>query len=1293
MLHASNAAVNKNNKESEENVVNDGHFDESMRAQSEDGTTTSDDTTAPQAQASALDQVFALLRLLFQGVDGEALFSVAGETIKSRDPDTIEKFIAEATDTVSVGLVTCAGQAHAVAYDCMSDEEIDEVIAALGEPSAALTRANEGGEVEPGAVLIYRRATPVRPIPCSEDDEKLAEAIPLPGTGGWGLTAASIEKLMPAAVPAADASVEVESAAGSVEARTEPFVHNDAQFVGGDLPSSVMGLKIKLGVVRSANDKRCPAKETTFFQFVNVMSKHVPGEKDGRGVLQGDAVDNERKAKAMRAMYVIGLDVDSGIQIEPVVKKIQDELGLASIVYTTHSHLTTTTYVSQSAFAKFAKKRNIDSEPTNESMQRYAREDRSWEQEIADTVIVEDEPTQTSDGVQYVLHHDRIPKFRIIFPLAEPYVIAKQKMSQDDAIQLWKGKLLGLARILKIPIDESCLDPSRLFYFPRHKRDAEFAIYVTNGAALRFEEIPELMPRSKDRPTDDVFAEAAKALGANGRSLFIGDFSLRRWAAEHAGLFDIARMFRERADERIRHDDGQDKLEIECPFDSAHSTAGDPEDRACFVESARANGSEESFRIACQHNSCKRRDRLEFLAEAVESNWITVEDLKDETFRVFTVEEDAEAVAKALIERAEALGKSTPYGERESVVREAATADISVSALNRIIAAVVQKAGFTKKVADTIVAEVRKSRPKSSAAETNVNGMNLPYGWEIDSGKLYYGNDEHQIYVCDAFELLAEFTNERGDDRSLVLGVKGKDGPKLIVLKMAALHSGRGEARAQLAGAGLTIDAAHGKKLDSLLSVLKSATSWVRFSRPGFHDYAGRMVYASPLGPAYDRTGIVEGIELADSRRPSDCSVEGNLEGWKAAVDVAIKSGNLHWILGTCAGFAGMLVSLLKESTVGLYFGGKTTQGKTTALALAASVHGSPAENEALLRNLKTTPNGFEALAELGDGSVLLLDEIGHLQPADAIGPLIFAIAGGSGKARMNADSTMREIRKWRTFAMITGEKSLKAYIESDRKRKMVGGQALRIIEINVAGTHKDIGDDFKRVEEVKRNYGHAGPTFVRHLFAEGLVENPGRLRDMLADAEEEIGAEYADAALRRAARPLALLLVAGRLAKDAGLIDIDDDQLVMTTQWALDAFLSSDSGQVLNQTDTVRDSLIRAFQLEGRFDALAPEDYERVNPQRCGFHDADFLYIEESRLVEVTGDATTRDNALRALKAAGLLEQDANGTYLFRYLKGRGKLKHYRVKKAVLLGEPPAANVFEFPAGKAGATLRRRRA
>jgi hypothetical protein len=417
----------------------------------------------------------------------------------------------------------------------------------------------------------------------------------------------------------------------------EPYEVNNAKILG-DIPDHVLNLKFSLGYGKNRQDKRWPPKAMTYKDFIVGLSNHNVGEKDGKAFIQGTAIGNERKVPAIDALYIMGLDVDSGIWPQQVIDKLT-KLGLSAVIYTTHSHMKTDTFLVESSFNQWCKRERIDADVTEENVRRYLIEARYWEKWVADSVEV-GEVAQTSEGKGYWLTHDAMPKFRIVFPLNEPFVIAKQAMSQLDAINLWKSKLIGLSKVLELPIDQSCLDPSRLFYLPRHSQGAQFGVWVTGGVALDFSGIPEGKARGRDQNhATDVFARAADDLAAkDGKSLVVKGVSLKRWARECADDFDIVRLFNEVAKNKVRAEQSESKMTVECPFDYTHSNAGDTNDAGCFVQSPAPEVGFASFSFQCSHNACKARDRLEMIAEAVNQDWFSVDDLRSTDYRLGLVD-------------------------------------------------------------------------------------------------------------------------------------------------------------------------------------------------------------------------------------------------------------------------------------------------------------------------------------------------------------------------------------------------------------------------------------------------------------------------------------------------------------------------------------------------------------------------------------------------------------------------------------------------------------------------------
>ena len=90
----------------------------------------------------------------------------------------------------------------------------------------------------------------------------------------------------------------------------------------------------------------------------------------------------------------------------------------------------------------------------------------------------------------------------------------------------------------------------------------------------------------------------------------------------------------------------------------------------------------------------------------------------------------------------------------------------------------------------------------------------------------------------------------------------------------------------------------------------------------------------------------------------------------------------------------------------GFHLIGTSSTGKTTALYVAGSVWGGRS-NKGFLDTWKSTANGLEAVAQLHNHCLLLLDEINEVNPYE-VGATVYALANGSGKSRMNKDTTSR---------------------------------------------------------------------------------------------------------------------------------------------------------------------------------------------------------------------------------------------------------------------------------------------
>lgn len=685
--------------------------------------------------------LFPLLKAMFGGLGGEAKFEAGFpvETLISSDPEAIEAFVLDHTDdNIYAYLTTTSGERSLRAFYCTDWDKVDAVIEANGDPWIAITLVCTEEQI-----LLYAGTT-VAP------SEFEVNAIPLPGYGGWDLPPTFLDRLT----------------SGDVTEPAPVEVLNDAQVLGGLPPDDVQNLPLMIGLGKFRDDKKWPSKDMTYGNFLAMMSVHKVGDKNGPAFIQGETAAGERKSNAMKSLCVMGLDFDSGVHIEDVIARIQ-EVGLTGVIYTTHSNMGTTTFVTDNTYAQFAKRQRIEEDtPQLENIKRFMREDKHWEQWVVDTIEIaanEDGDLlreQTGEGVGWHLKHAPIPKFRVVFPLAEPYKFVDQRMSSTDAIKQWKGKVLGLANTLGFTVDLSCTDPARLFYLPRHKKGSPFATYIINGALLDFDSIPNTNEVPKE-DAKDVFEAAGEAL-ASDPSLVVNGANLKSWAMKLGRTFDIVKLFRDVAPSHVRNDDNTTKIEVECPFEYRHSNAGDDTDRGCYAVSATEGGMGAGFQFGCLHSSCKGDDRLSMVAEAINKGWFTRDDIYNEDFKVFEetpVEvfdvEKMLAESTALLTKMKSREASANLSVISTMFRGLIKAGAKNFELDQLVTTITENKLLTnaKKV---LAAEKQKFKAGTPADELNKK-IAASAGIHFKDPKLFVVNGDKSGYIPQKMFLLKQF--------------------------------------------------------------------------------------------------------------------------------------------------------------------------------------------------------------------------------------------------------------------------------------------------------------------------------------------------------------------------------------------------------------------------------------------------------------------------------------------------------------------------------------------------------
>ena len=248
---------------------------------------------------------------------------------------------------------------------------------------------------------------------------------------------------------------------------------------------------------------------------------------------------------------------------------------------------------------------------------------------------------------------------------------------------------------------------------------------------------------------------------------------------------------------------------------------------------------------------------------------------------------------------------------------------------------------------------------------------------------------------------------------------------------------------------------------------------------------------------------------------------KGNLDAWKKVYQLAKKSPVARIMVA--AAVAPILLKILGERNFLLYICAPTRAGKTTALYLAASAVG----DEKMIRSFDATKNGLAGAAADVNDFAFLVKQVADSKLKEQFDTLVYALANGLGRTKLNKDSTLRKLQDWRTIAIMTGETQLLA-------DNVTGGANTRLLSINV--TREILLADVCRLihDIIKENHGLAFPLVIDKISEVGFET----LRQAYQDLVNLFTAKYPDL-LNEYCRYMAVLTLADAIL-NAVLIDAD---------------------------------------------------------------------------------------------------------------------------------------------------------
>jgi putative DNA primase/helicase len=493
----------------------------------------------------------------------------------------------------------------------------------------------------------------------------------------------------------------------------------------------------------------------------------------------------------------------------------------------------------------------------------------------------------------------------------------------------------------------------------------------------------------------------------------------------------------------------------------------------------------------------------------------------------------------------------------------------------------------------------------------------------------------------------------------------------------------------ELAFEGLEIVPGRETELSKYLGQFKPYARLVSMERSGWLDSPdGSLTFVTPAATIQKKGSKQEVVFQPERHSPTALTMtaSGTLESWQENVAARCK-WQPFLIFMLCAAFAGALLKHARQDSGGFHLYTRSSQGKTTAAQIAASVWGCGADpadapDLAFIRKWHSTANALEGLAAAHTDGILILDELNTCQTKD-FGNVVYNLLGGQGKNAMDTSRNLKKQRAWRILLLSTGEVTSQQKIEEDLKRSAKAGQMVRLIDIPADGIIQNVGDTREFVNQLKlacsKHYGTAGPEFT-HRIIDGLA-GARELQEIVlalkAEAATRLTPKGAENEVARATERFALVEVAGLLAVAASVLPFNEQEVqdavkTVHSAWLQEAVAIPD---VVRGVEAVRQFILR--HQDSRFKPVNSktdsDDKVIILRDLAGYHDTDnrlYLFTADA-FREACRGANHNQVATELLKRGLLFVNESDRRQSKHLIPDKGPLRFFAVKEDILVWEP----------------------
>lgn len=216
---------------------------------------------------------------------------------------------------------------------------------------------------------------------------------------------------------------------------------------------------------------------------------------------------------------------------------------------------------------------------------------------------------------------------------------------------------------------------------------------------------------------------------------------------------------------------------------------------------------------------------------------------------------------------------------------------------------------------------------------------------------------------------------------------------------------------------------------------------------------------------------------------------KGNYEIWKNEIkELRSKNRTLRFLMASS--FASPLVKIFQINPFIVHLWGKSSNGKTVAQMICASIWGNPQKGK-LLSSLDSTKVASERLCNFLRNIPLILDELQITKTRyKNYDTLIYELTEGKGRDRGTVDGGLTETTEWDNIIIISGEEPITSSSSKE-------GVKNRVIEVEE--NEKIIENGNEVVNLILNNYGFAGKEFIE------ILQNKEDLCDEYNNLVEEL--------------------------------------------------------------------------------------------------------------------------------------------------------------------------------------------